>query len=105
MGALGIRQRVDFRYQWRYLLLAVEALTGRLWWAWLERVGGKEWARVMERWKAEGMRVVVWDNAAAHRARVIEVVRVRRVYQPPYSPEVNPVEGLWRWVEGKGWGA
>ncbi len=103
-----LRQRVELRYEWRYLLVAAEPVTGRLWWAWLERVQGKEVAKVMEKWKAEGIGVVVWDNAAFHKAKAVRAVGVKRIYQPPYSPEVNPVERVFeevrRWVEGKVWG-
>ena len=93
LGLLGqVRRRwvargVELRYEWRYLLVDAEPVTGRLWWAWLERVQGKEVAKVMEKWKAVG------------------AVGVKRIYQPPYLPEVSPVEGLRRWVEGKVWGS
>jgi len=70
-------------------------------WAWLERVRGVEIAEVLRRWKAQG--VVVWDNAAFHRSRAVGEVGLKRIYLPPYSPEVNPVErakrrfgGMWR---------
>jgi hypothetical protein len=35
----------------------------------------------------EGGRGVVWDHAAFHKAKVVGEVRLRQVYQPPYSPE------------------
>jgi hypothetical protein len=37
----------------------------------------------------EGGRVkgVVWDHAAFHKAKAVGEVGLRRVYQPPYSPE------------------
>jgi len=35
----------------------------------------------------EGGRGVVWDHAAFQKAKVVGEVRLRRVYQPPYSPE------------------
>jgi transposase len=48
---------------------------------------------------------VVWDHAAFHKAKVVEKVGLRRIYQPPYSPELNPVERVFeevrRWVEGR----
>ena len=52
----------------------------------------------------EGGRGVVWDHAAFHKAKVVGEVVLRRIYQPPYLPELNPVErvleAVWRWVEG-----
>ena len=54
----------------------------------------------------EGSRGVVWDHAAFHKAKAVGEVRLRRVYQPPYSPELNPAERVFeevrRWVVGRG---
>jgi len=51
----------------------------------------------------EGSRGVVWDHAAFH--KVVGEVGLRRSYQPPYSPELNPAERVFaevrRWVEGR----
>ena len=53
----------------------------------------------------EGGRGVVWDHAALHKAKVVGEVGLRRIYQPPYSPERNPAERVFaevrRWVEGR----
>jgi transposase len=53
----------------------------------------------------EGVRGVVWDHAAFHKAKVVGEVGLRRIYQPPYSPERNPAERVFeavrRWVEGR----
>jgi len=53
----------------------------------------------------EGGRSVVWDHAAFHKAKVVGEAGLRRIYQPPYSPERNPAErvfaGVRRWVEGR----
>jgi hypothetical protein len=35
----------------------------------------------------EGGRGVVWDHAAFHKGKAVGEVRLRQVYQPPYSPE------------------
>ena len=46
---------------------------------------------------------MVWDHAAFH--KVVGEVGLRRSYQPPYSPELNPAERVFaevrRWVEGR----
>jgi transposase len=48
---------------------------------------------------------VVWNHAAFHKAKVVGEVGLRRIHQPPYSPELNPVErvleAVRRWVEGR----
>jgi hypothetical protein len=56
-------------------------------------------------WKGAGVKGVVWDHAAFHKAKVVGEVGLRRIYQPPYSPELNPAERVFeevrRWVEGR----
>jgi len=48
---------------------------------------------------------VIGDHAAFHKAKVVGEVGLRRIYQPPYSPELNPAGRVFaevrRWVEGR----
>jgi len=43
--------------------------------------------------------VVIWDNLPAHRlyrvTKIIESCGAEVVFQPPYSPDMNPIELLW----------
>ena len=100
-----MRQRVELRYEWVYLVLVVDPMKGRLWWDWVKRVRGVEIAQVLRAWKGAGVKGVVWDHAAFHKAKAVGEVGLRRVYQPPYSPELNPAERVFeevrRWVEGR----
>jgi transposase len=54
---------------------------------------------------SSGAQGVVWDHTAFHKAKVVGEVGLRRIYQPPYSPELNPAERVFeevrRWVEGR----
>lgn len=47
--------------------------------------------------------VVVMDNLAAHKVHgvreAIEAVGARLIYQPPYSPDLNPIEKCWSKVK------
>jgi transposase len=53
----------------------------------------------------KGNIVMVLDNARAHHAKLIEPFlkeqqgRLKFVFLPPYSPELNIVEGLWKWLK------
>jgi len=41
------------------------------------------------------------DNARFHTAARLELPdNVMLLYQPPYSPEVNPIEQVWAWAKG-----
>jgi transposase len=60
---------------------------------------------VMEHYS--GRILVVMDNLSAHRSKAITAfldehqARIRAVYFPAYSPELNPVEYLWSAIKGK----
>jgi hypothetical protein len=50
--------------------------------------------------------IVTWDNASAHTSKVVkatlpalEAAGVTLSYLPPYSPELNRIEDLWRHVK------
>jgi len=46
--------------------------------------------------------VVQVDNASFHTAKNLALPdNVMLLYQPPYSPEVNPIEQVWGWLKGK----
>lgn len=52
----------------------------------------------------KGKLVMVLDNARAHHADEIQPFlrkhpRLQLVFLPKYSPELNPVEGLWKWLK------
>ena len=43
--------------------------------------------------------ILVLDGAGWHRAKDLQVPPgMRLCFLPPYSPELNPVERLWRWL-------
>lgn len=46
--------------------------------------------------------VMAMDGAAWHKAKMLETFEnLRIIHQPPYSPEVNPVEHLWEHLREK----
>jgi transposase len=51
-----------------------------------------------------GKIVMILDNARIHHAKLLESFlkenpRLELVFLPPYSPELNLVEGLWKWLK------
>jgi transposase len=97
-----IVQRVQIEYRWRYLLVGVEPRTGHLRWHWLERLRQDQLKPVVAQWDLDA---IVWDGAGAHRGKQLGELPTVRIYLPPYSPELNPVERILeeirRRVEGK----
>ena len=95
-------RRLQLRYEWAYLLLAVDPLEGSLKWRWIERMNKGHLLPVLREWR---LGCVVWDGAPAHKARGIVELPTARVPLPPYSPELNPAERIFeelrRHVEGR----
>lgn len=52
-------QRLQLRYEWSYLVLAVSPLTGEIRWEWVERMKKEQLLPVLEKWALEA---VVWDR-------------------------------------------
>ena len=52
-----------------------------------------------------GKIVMILDNARIHHAKLIQPFldehknRLKLVFLPPYSPELNLIEGLWKWLK------
>ena len=46
------------------------------------------------------LKIVVVDNAAFHKAKKTKIPQnIILIFQPPYSPEVNPAERIWAWYK------
>src|SRR3712207_1486029 len=92
-------QRLQLRYEWSYLVLAVSPLTGEIRWEWIERMRKEHLLPVLERWALEA---VVWDRAPSHRAKILgELIPTKRVFLPSHSPELNPAERVFEEVDRK----
>ena len=92
------------RYEWEYLHGALEVVEGGSCFAFLPSVGLDLTALFLEQLTAsdpQAEHVVVYDQAGFHLrpgdARV--PARVHLVLLPPYSPELNPVEGVWDYAQ------
>lgn len=58
---------------------------------------GPTLAPVLTEWfGAESHAVVVWDGAPGHRNHAVQATGVRTVLLPPYSPELDPAERVFR---------
>lgn len=46
--------------------------------------------------------VIIWDGASYHRSKKVQAEAARLGLQilplPGYSPDLNPIEGLWKWM-------
>lgn len=50
----------------------------------------------------EELKVVVLDNGAFHKAARLQVPsNIALLFLPPYSPELNPAEAIWRFIKDR----
>ncbi len=54
-----VRQKQQFRREWRYLYLAVHGVEGKILWAWGEDMKAASIAGALRQWHPQGVRVVV----------------------------------------------
>ena len=105
----GQQRQVDTpgQNQSHYVFGAVNAVTGELVWVIWERknnVGFREMLKAVLAAHANDTRkvVIVLDNFRIHKAKAVaEMLRkfksqLRLYFLPTYSPQLNPIERLWR---------
>lgn len=84
---------------------AVEIKTGEHFFWEGEKMNSKEFEKFLKEFSDENpadFHVVQMDNASFHKAQNLALPdNVMLLYQPPYSPEVNPIEQVWGWLKGK----
>jgi transposase len=84
-------QKLQFVFEWAYLLLGVDPITGELRWDWLASMRQDDLHPALKTWQLEA---VIWDRAASHRGLKVAALPFKRIFQPAYSPELNPVERI-----------
>lgn len=93
------------RFEWRWLSLAVDVLSGRLLWRWQQRLRSDGVQETLVEWQGQGIGAVIWDSAPAHTAKRVQSVGVALSFLPPFCPELNPAERVFEevrcWVEGR----
>jgi hypothetical protein len=94
-------QKVEYKYDYSYLNLAVNGLSGELLWQWSENMQSASIATVVKGWVAHNVRCLVWDRARGHRGPAYADIDIQRIEQPPYSPELNPAERVFQYVRDK----
>lgn len=91
-------------YQWEYVYGAVEVVAGDTEFQFMPSVSLAHSAGFLQQIAARdpaAEHVVIWDGAGFHPAIGSPWVpaRIHLLPLPPYSPELNPVEGLWDQVK------
>ena len=100
-----VRQRLQLKYDWWYLFVAVDGQAGTVSWTWVDSMKATDLVPLMKALHTNApLDAIVWDGASSHRDDAVRAVGVPLIDLPPYSPELNPAERLFeevrRHVEG-----
>jgi|SRR5215813_7529703 len=91
---------VQYRFESYSLYGAIEPTTGRSFFLELPRLEAACFQVFVDHFAAQhaqSLNLVVLDNGAAHTAKRLHLpANLGLVPLPPYSPELNPIERLWR---------
>jgi transposase len=105
--ACGVQPVAPVTYQFDnfYLYGAVEPTTGASFFLELPYLNSRAFQRWLDGFAAafpESLNILVLDNGAGHKAKAVRwPSNVVPVFLPPYSPELNPIERLWRDLKDK----
>ena len=62
----------------------------------------EQYLEAMSGHRAEEFKILLMDNGAFHKAKnLIVPANVALLFLPPYSPELNPAEWIWRHIKDK----
>jgi hypothetical protein len=100
-AGVKVVQPLEYQYDWVYLNLAVNGLTGDLLWAWSQNMKAVSMAAVVQSWAEQNVQCLIWDRARGHRGPAYDGVDIQRLEQPPYSPELNPAERVFQFLRDK----
>jgi transposase len=90
------------------LLATVDYATGQIMWQENEQYTAETFLSFLQKVISaypNGKIVIVLDNARIHHAKILHPFlkehngRLELVFLPPYSPQLNIVEGLWKWLK------
>jgi putative transposase len=107
MTTRGVQPRATVTYQCEHFSLygAVEPTTGASCFLALPSLNSRAFQRWLDGLVAafpESLHLLGLDNGAGHKAQAVRgPSNVVPVFLPPYSPELNPIERLWRDLKDK----
>lgn len=104
----GIRPNVPCHHirEYRYTYGAVEPLTGESFFLILpycNTICMNVFLRELSRAYPNDRLILVGDRASWHRAKALEIPdNIRFVFLPPATPEMNPIEQIWKEIRKRG---
>ncbi len=102
----GVKPVGDFQYNFKYLWLygMVEPRTGETFFYEFSHLDAECFSQYLNLFSQafpNELNIIQTDNAPAHTSDAVEIPdNVILFYQPPYCPEVNPIERVWEYIKG-----
>jgi transposase len=91
---------VQHIFEWCYVYGAVEPTTGERFFLELPYLNAEMFQLFVDAFAQafpDSLNLLLLDNSGAHTAHKLTIPEnVRLVYLPPYCPELNPIERVWR---------
>jgi hypothetical protein len=84
--------------RWRYLLLAVAPLTGKIRWAGIARMRQTDLLPVLLEWEPV---CLIWDGAPRQRGKQGAALDFQRLPVPAYSPALNPAARIFEEIRAR----
>lgn len=95
----------QWQFEWLWLYGFVEPLTGESFFWECSHLDHQCFGYVLEAFAQQypdDMHIIQLDQSAVHRAQKLQVPpNIAFYFQPPYSPELNPIEQLWALLKGR----
>lgn len=105
--SIEVVQLTQIRRQWKYIFSVVNPITGELFWTWIDSMSKENTVVALtEIQERTDLQTLVWDGAGSHKSKdVVGFDGITSIVQPPFSPELNPVERIFqevrRWTDGR----
>lgn len=62
----------------------------------------QEYLKGFSAYRQEEFKILILDNGAFHKSRRLQVPsNIALLFLPPYSPELNPAEQIWRYIKDR----
>lgn len=62
----------------------------------------QEYLNGFSAYRQEEFKILILDNGAFHKARRLQIPpNIALLFLPPYSPELNPAEQIWRYIKDR----
>lgn len=103
----GVKPILPFqhRFQYIYLFGSFSPITGDHFTSEFPLCNGdcfQQYLNELSLYKPDEFKILILDNGAFHKTKVLEVPKnIKLHFLPPYSPELNPAEKMWRHLKDK----